>query len=230
MDWEFCIRQRSDYVTKVKDHRWASNWITLEFEWTVQGCTLREWRVVRKYGLFTFVFLHVFNFQTNVTIYVWKIYSLNLLLMWLKELLLHKGSVKMGWILRHVLSPVLFEWAIRSLGKKRDSSLRNVQGPDSILHKTFLANCLVNSMLKKLRPVVRGVTLQWSKGVPVDPKEYSVAAISWLLQPYHPAFSDKRLKKPRLALRGNCVKVPMDLAVDHRWEDNKNYFPHTSDL
>ena len=40
MDWEFCIRQRSDYVTKVKDHRWAGNWITLEFEWTVQGCTL----------------------------------------------------------------------------------------------------------------------------------------------------------------------------------------------
>ena len=32
MDLEFCIRQRSDYVTKVKDHRWASNWITLEFE------------------------------------------------------------------------------------------------------------------------------------------------------------------------------------------------------
>ena len=69
--------------------------ITLEFEWTVQGCTLREWRVVRKYGLFTFVFLHVFNFQTNVTIFVWKIYSLNLLLMWLNELLLlHNGSVK----------------------------------------------------------------------------------------------------------------------------------------
>ena len=95
MDWEFCIHQRSDYVTNVKDHRWASNRITLEFEWTVQGCTLREWRVVRKYGLFTFVFLHVFNFQTNVTIFVWKICSLNLLFMWLKELLLHKGSVKM---------------------------------------------------------------------------------------------------------------------------------------
>ena len=94
MNWEFCIRQRSDYVAKVKDHRWASNWITLESEWTVQGCTLREWRVVRKYGLFTFVFLHVFNYQTNVTIFVWKIYSLNLLLIWLKELLLHKGSVK----------------------------------------------------------------------------------------------------------------------------------------
>ena len=50
-----------DYVTKVKDHRWASNWITLEFEWTVQGCILREWRVVRKYGLFSFVFLHKCN-------------------------------------------------------------------------------------------------------------------------------------------------------------------------
>ena len=73
---------------------------------------------------------------------------------------------------------VLFEWAIRSLGKKRDSSLRNVQGPDSILHNTSLANCLINSMLEKFRSVVRGVTLQWSREVPMDPKEYSAAAIS----------------------------------------------------
>ena len=84
---------RSDYVTKVKDHRWPSNWITLEFAWTVQGCTLIEWRVVRKYGLFTFVSLLVFNFQTNVTIFVWKIYSLNLL-MWLKELLYWREVLK----------------------------------------------------------------------------------------------------------------------------------------
>ena len=33
-------------------------------------------------------------------------------------------------------------------------------------------------MLEILRPVVRGVTLQWSRGVPMDPKEYPVAAIS----------------------------------------------------
>ena len=48
--------------------------------------------------LFTFVFLHYFNFRANLTIFVWhfwKIYSLTLLLIWLKELLLHKGSVKM---------------------------------------------------------------------------------------------------------------------------------------
>ena len=75
-------------------------------------------------------------------------------------------------------------------------------------------------MLEKLKPVVRGVTLQWSRGVPMDPN-----AISWLLQPYHPAFSDIRLKKKkkktRLALRCNCVRVPMDLAVDHQWEDTQ---------
>ena len=101
--------------------------------------------------------------------------------MWLKELLLHKGSVKMDEYYGHVLSPALFEWAIQSLGKKRDSSLRNVQGPDSILHNTSLENCLVNhvnSMLENLKPVVRGVTLQCSRGVSMDPKEYSVTAIS----------------------------------------------------
>ena len=39
------------------------------------------------------------NFWTNVTIFVlhfWKICSLNLLLLWLKELLLHKRSVKIN--------------------------------------------------------------------------------------------------------------------------------------
>ena len=35
----FTIRQRSDYVTWVKDRRWASNRITLEFDWTVQDFT-----------------------------------------------------------------------------------------------------------------------------------------------------------------------------------------------
>ena len=77
MDWEFCILQQIDNVTEDKDYRWASNWITLEFEWTAQGC-LREWPVVLKYDLFTFAFLYVFNFRTNVTIfvlYLWKIYS-----------------------------------------------------------------------------------------------------------------------------------------------------------
>ena len=33
------IRQGSDYVTGVKDRRWASNRITLEFDLTVQDCT-----------------------------------------------------------------------------------------------------------------------------------------------------------------------------------------------
>ena len=43
-----------------------------------------------------------------------------------KELLLHKGSIKLVNI---VLSPVLFQWRSRLLGKKRDPSLRNVQSP-----------------------------------------------------------------------------------------------------
>ena len=42
-----------------------------------------------------------------------------------------------------------------------------------------IVHCLV-SMLKKLRPVVCGLTLQWSRGVHMNPKEYHVAAVSWL--------------------------------------------------
>ena len=42
-----------------------------------------------------------------------------------------------------------------------------------------IVHCLV-SMLKKLRQVVCGVTLQWSRGVHMNPKEYYVAAVSWL--------------------------------------------------
>ena len=94
-----------------------------------------------------FVFLHFFSFQTNVTIFVLhfsKIYLLTLLLIWLKDLLLHKGIVKIddenGWILRHVLSHVLFERWTRLLCKKCDPSLRNVQWPGSTLHNTSLAN------------------------------------------------------------------------------------------
>ena len=44
------------------------------------------------------LFFYIFNFKTNVTIiwlHFWKMYSLNLQLMWLKESLLHNGSVKM---------------------------------------------------------------------------------------------------------------------------------------
>ena len=88
------VRWFTSKVTRVKDRRWVSNWITLEFEWTVHNS---EWWVVWKYHLFTFVFLHFFNLWTNVTIFVlhfWKIYSLTLLLMWLKDLFLHKGYVK----------------------------------------------------------------------------------------------------------------------------------------
>ena len=32
-------------------------------------------------------------------------------------------------------------------------------------------------MLEKLRPVVCGLTLQWSSGVPMNSKEYHVAAV-----------------------------------------------------
>ena len=46
--------------------------------------------------------------------------------MWLKELVLHNGSVNMDE-LHHVLSPVFFEWLIRLLCLKHDPSLRNVQ-------------------------------------------------------------------------------------------------------
>ena len=42
--------------------------------------------------------------------------------------------------------------------------ITKVQGPDSILHNTSLANCLVNSMLKKLRSVVRGRNTSVVKG------------------------------------------------------------------
>ena len=37
------IRQQSDYVTGVKDRWWASNRITLEFDWTVHDS---GWRAV----------------------------------------------------------------------------------------------------------------------------------------------------------------------------------------
>ena len=40
-----------------------------------------------------------------------------------------------------------------------------------------IVHCLV-SMLKKLRQVVCGLTLQWSRGVHLNPKEYHVAAVS----------------------------------------------------
>ena len=109
-------------------------------------------------------------------------------------------------------------------------------GTRLILHNTSLANCLVNSMLKKLRPVVRGVTLQWSRGVPMDPKEYSVAAISRLLQPYHPAFSDIRLiesKKNKIKKKraSRCMAIALGslwispLTINGRTL-NINYFPH----
>ena len=54
--------------------------------------------------------LTFFNFSANVTVFVLyfrKIYSLNLIPMWLKELLLHQGSIKMDkysgmfWALNH---------------------------------------------------------------------------------------------------------------------------------
>ena len=38
-------------------------------------------------------------------------------------------------------------------------------------------HCLV-SMLEKFRPVVCDLTIQWSRGVPMNPKEYHVAAVS----------------------------------------------------
>ena len=53
------IRQRSDYITEVKDHRWASNWITLEFDWTVQDCT--QWRMVGSLKIQLVYKLHLFS-------------------------------------------------------------------------------------------------------------------------------------------------------------------------
>ena len=58
--------------------------------------------------------------------------------------------------------------------------------------------CLI-SMLKKLRPVVCGLTLQWSRGVHMNPKEYHVAAVSWHL----------KKKKSRLALLGSLWISPL---------------------
>ena len=72
-------------------------------------------------------------------------------------------------------------------------------------------HCLV-SMLEKLRPVVCGLTLQWSSGVPMNSKEYHVAAVE-----------KKNLASP-------CSRILMDLAVDHQREDTRHLnFPHTSD-
>ena len=55
------------------------------------------------------------------------------------------------------------------------------------------------------------------EGVPMNPKEYHVAAVSYI-----------RLEKkisPRL------VRFLMDLPVDHQREDTRHLnFPHTSDL
>ena len=56
-------------------------------------------------------------------------------------------------------------------------------------------------MLKKLRPVVCGFTLQWSRGVHMNPKEYHVAAVSWL--------NIWKKISPRLALLGSLWISPL---------------------
>ena len=51
---------------------------------------------------------------------------------------------------------------------------RDIQIPEGWIE----IHCLV-SMLEKLRPVVCGLTLQWSRGGgPMNPKEYHVVAVS----------------------------------------------------
>ena len=59
-------------------------------------------------------------------------------------------------------------------------------------------------MLNTLRPVVCSVTLQWSRGVHMNPKEYHVAAVSWL----------KIWRKSRFALLGSLWISP--LTTDER--------------
>ena len=56
---------------------------------------------------------------------------------------------------------------------------RDASGPEGYSDTSGLlriVHCLV-SMLKKLRQVVCGLTLQWSRGVHMNPKEYHVAAV-----------------------------------------------------
>ena len=67
---EDLIRQWSDYVTGVKDHHWASNRITLEFDWTVHKIVHNsEWWVGWKYVLVYIFFLKIcVAFLENVII------------------------------------------------------------------------------------------------------------------------------------------------------------------
>ena len=96
-------------------------------------------------------------------------------------------------------------------------------------------------------PVQRFLTFK-SQGVgvvPMDPKtvfarlaqkkaEYPIAAVSWLLQAYHPASSDMCLKN-KIQPRGNCVRIIIDLNPPPPWpttggHSTKINFPHTYDL
>ena len=61
--------------------------------------------------------------------------------------------------------------------------------------------------------------------------DFPEAAILWLLHAYYPVSSGMCLKKKsHRALRGNCVRVPMN-PLDHKGTTiDKINFPHTSDL
>ena len=94
----------------------------------------------------SFCFPTFFNFSTNVTIFC-VAFLVNLFIEFTTYVVKGvtitqgiEGKCYYGWILRHVLSPLLFEWLIRLLCRECDPSLRNVQWPDSILHYTSLVN------------------------------------------------------------------------------------------
>ena len=68
--WFSLIRQWSDYVIGVKDRSWASNWIMLEFDWTVHNS---EWR----WNLVCFpTFFQLLDKCHNIVLHFRKIYSL----------------------------------------------------------------------------------------------------------------------------------------------------------
>ena len=93
------IRQPSDYVTVVKDRRWASNRITLEFDDTC-------------------LFSYIFSTSGQMSQYLCCI----------SGKFIHYTREVLKWTnITYVLSPVPLEWPIRLLCMNRDPSLRNVQ-------------------------------------------------------------------------------------------------------
>ena len=66
------ISQRSDYVTRVMGHRWASNRIKVEFDWIGQDCT----RIVNGWKFENLSCLHFFSNIFQLTDKLNRIYYL----------------------------------------------------------------------------------------------------------------------------------------------------------